>query len=80
MGIAAHTKTAGLCKEKLRLTEAIIYSVRQIQSLHDSEIADLVAGRVGNDRGRFDIAIKLARRRWDEARRAYARHLREHGC
>jgi len=80
MGMAAHTRTAGLCGEKHRLTEAIIYAVRQIQSLHDSEIADLVAGRTGNDRGRFDIAIKLARQRRDEAKRAYAKHLREHGC
>ena len=73
-------KVAGVCAEKHRLTEAIIYAARQIQSLHDSEIADLVAGRTSPDRGRFDIAIKLARKRSDEARRAYTKHVRIHGC
>jgi len=74
------TRSAGICKEKHRLTEAVIYAVRQIQSLHDSEIADLVAGRTGEDHGRFDIAIKLARQRWGEAKGAYIKHIKAHGC
>ena len=74
------TRRAGICAEKHRLTEAVVYAVRQIQGLHDSEIADLLAGRTGEDHGRFDIAIKLARRRWVEAKAAYMKHIREHCC
>ena len=74
------TRRAGICTEKHRLTEAVVYAVRQIQGLHDSEIADLLAGRTGEDHGRFDIAIKLARQRWVEAKGAYMKHVKEHCC
>lgn len=63
MGYLVPTRASAICEERRRLTEAVVYAAHQIQGLHDSEIADLLAGRTGEDHGRFDIAIKLARQR-----------------
>ena len=70
-----------ICAEKQRLSGAFLLATRDLQKLHNTEISELLHGvtrRPG--RGRYDLAINLARKRLDGAKRAYMLHVQEHGC
>ena len=68
------------CTEKQRLEDAFLKATRDLQSLHDSEIAELLNRVTGPGRGRYDLAINLARKRLDGARRECLLHIQKHGC
>lgn len=66
------------CEEKQRLTGAFLDAFRDLVTLHDSEMGDLVAGGAGLQRS--NLALQRARQRRDDARAALLRHVRAHGC
>ena len=78
--MASPTRTLRICKEKQRLSDAIVDASSKLLQLHDDEMAGLLAGRTGDDYGRFDIALRLARIRRDDAKWAFVLHIRTHGC
>ena len=69
---------AGICAEKRRLTDTLLYAVRELQALHDREIEHIVSG--GNGLDRLDLALKLARKRRDQAKGALLLHVGWHCC
>lgn len=73
-------RKSSACSERLRLEGAFLQATRDLQGLHDNEITELLNRVIGPGRGRYDLAIKLARKRLDSARRAYLLHLQMHGC
>ena len=66
-----------ICAEKQRLTDALLKATRDVVALHDREMVELVRGEIGLDR--FDLALTLARKRRDAAKRALVLHNEEHG-
>ncbi|HLK49057.1 MAG TPA: hypothetical protein VKT49_13030 [Bryobacteraceae bacterium] len=70
-------KTA-ICAEQQRLSRAFLDAVQQVTELQSRNVDALTTAGAGMER--FELAIRQARKRRDEAKRAYARHLREHGC
>jgi hypothetical protein len=56
----------------------LLLATRRLQELHDLEISALVEGKPGLDR--IEMALKLARGRRDQARKAYLLHIAMHGC
>ena len=66
-----------ICEEKARLTESFHQACRELMSLHDREIAALVAG---TPLQRSDLAIKRAQQKREETKRALLRHTTSHGC
>jgi len=77
MGPKAKSQPA-ICPEKRRLSDAFLCAVQEITKLQSKNF-DAVTSGSGADEG-FDRAIEQARQRRDEAKRAYERHLRQHGC
>ncbi|HTM16774.1 MAG TPA: hypothetical protein VL135_07715 [Terracidiphilus sp.] len=71
-------KTPG-CKEKQRLVDAFIAAARELMNLQSRQMAAVASAQEGflSD---FDAPLQDARRKKDDAMRAYARHLEEHGC
>ena len=75
---AQEKSKAGICAEKQRLSQAFLDAVHQVTKLQSKNFDALTTG--GGAIDRFDLALKQARKRRDEAKRTYERHLREHGC
>ena len=68
----------GACSDKLRLAEEFVTAVQDVMKLQDGEMAEMVSG--GDGLSRFDLALNAARRKRDEAKRAYMVHIHAHGC
>ena len=75
---ATQRAKAAICSEKQRLSDSLVARIRDVMVLHDWECASLKEGRGGLDR--FDVALKLARIRRDDAKRLYLIHVWAHGC
>ena len=71
-------KNAG-CKEKQRLVDEFITAARELIRLQNAQMAALADQPEGFE-SKFDKLLRPARERKDEAMRAYARHLEQHGC
>lgn len=67
-----------VCQQKSHLCQAFVHAVQQVSKLQSKNIEILMSRGSGMDR--FELALQQARRRRDEAKRAYERHLREHCC
>lgn len=74
---AAAAKIA-ICSEKQRLTEELREAVHHLMRLHDEQGRSLANG--GDGLQRFDLALRLARKKRDAARTHYELHLLTHGC
>lgn len=74
-------RKAAICAQKQQLSDAIVQVTRDLQKLHDAEISELLHGITRQPgRGRYDLAINLARKRLESAKRAYILHVLKHGC
>ena len=76
--VAQEKHKTAICAEKQRLSEAFLGAVQQVNTLQSKNFDALTSSGAGMER--FDLAFQQARKRRDEAKRAYERHLREHGC
>lgn len=77
MATSASSPKSGICPERQRLTGVFLQAVRDLQAIHDHEIAALVAGVVLD---RADLALELARQHREAARKAFFLHTEAHGC
>jgi hypothetical protein len=69
---------AAICVEKQRLSQAFLAAVHEVTNLQSKNFESLTSGGTVIDR--FDLAIRHARKKRNEAKRAYELHLRQHGC
>lgn len=73
----ARTFQVGFCEEKELLEKQFTAAVRDLMELHKAEIETLMHG---TNSQRFDLAVKLAQRRRQEAKRRLLAHLDTHHC
>ena len=66
-----------ICREKQRLTDAFVQASREVMELHNQDITRLLEGKRLD---RFDIALKQAQQRRNEAKRAIFLHQQQHHC
>lgn len=67
------------CKERQRLVDEFIAAARELIRLQNAQMV-AVAGQQEGSESNFDKPLQQARERKEEALRAYARHLEQHGC
>jgi hypothetical protein len=76
--MAPSTRTVSTCLEKQRLSKAFVDAVHEVMALQTNEMQMLAHRGAGLER--FELALGVARRKRDQAKRAYNRHMEEHGC
>ena len=76
--MAPNTAKIATCPEKQRPSTAFVEAVHEVMNLQSKEM-QMVAQR-GAGIERFDLALDVARRRRDQAKRDYNRHVQMHGC
>ena len=79
MSVAARqSPKPGICAEKKRLGETLLEALHEVMALQDREMAAVAAS--GEGLARYDLALRLARSRRDNARGLYLAHIGVHGC
>ena len=77
MAARAPRLTLGVCKERQRLDAEFVQAVREVMALHESEIKTLVRDE---EAPCFEIALRVAQLKREEAKHQLLRHITEHGC
>lgn len=67
-----------VCAEKKRLAHLFIEAVREVMTLQEREMTEVVREGIGLQR--FELAIERARSKRDCAREAYQLHVQMHCC
>ena len=67
------------CKDKQRLVDEFIAAARELINIQNQQMTAVVNDEEGLG-SNFENMLQAARKKKDEAMRAYASHLETHGC
>jgi hypothetical protein len=68
----------GCCGEAMRLREALLAAIRELNALHSEQMRSVLDG--DSDFSRFDLLVHMANERKDLAKYALLQHLESHRC